>query len=148
MKRWKLILFLLVVAILAIAIHLRMASNWPYPVWTFEFSGENIDTSNTVTGGEATPSGMIAIVGAGLHYTIPHNTGDVLEDPNTGCPCSVICNGWSSYANYTNGVAHGVKSLLDEYKASPTYHGGLISLNDVSEFEQKLINKWNLEVKQ
>lgn len=36
MKRWKLILFLLAVAILAIAVYLRMASNWPYPVRTFE----------------------------------------------------------------------------------------------------------------
>lgn len=36
MKRWKLFLFLLVVAILAIAVHLHMASNWPYPVRTFE----------------------------------------------------------------------------------------------------------------
>lgn len=40
MKRWKLFLFLLVVAILAIAVHLRMASNWPYPVRTFEVSSE------------------------------------------------------------------------------------------------------------
>ena len=36
MKHWKLILFLLVVALLAIAVHLRMASNWPYPVRTFD----------------------------------------------------------------------------------------------------------------
>jgi hypothetical protein len=36
MKYWKLILFLLVVALLAIAVHLRMVSNWPYPVRTFE----------------------------------------------------------------------------------------------------------------
>lgn len=36
MKQWKLILILLVVAILAIAVHLRMTSNWPYPVRTFE----------------------------------------------------------------------------------------------------------------
>lgn len=75
MKRWKLFLFLLAVAILAIAVHLRMASNWPYPVRTFEFSadgwyapavacvknekgemmckwqeGNYIYTSNTVTG--------------------------------------------------------------------------------------------------
>ena len=35
-KRWKLILFLLAVALLAIAVHLRMASTWPYPVRTFE----------------------------------------------------------------------------------------------------------------
>ena len=40
MKRWKLILILLAVAILAIAVHLRMVSTWPYPVRTFEFSSE------------------------------------------------------------------------------------------------------------
>ena len=40
MKYWKLILFLLVVALLAIAVHLRMVSTWPYPVRTFEFSSE------------------------------------------------------------------------------------------------------------
>lgn len=40
MKRWKLILFLLAVAILAIAAHLRMVSTWPYPVRTFEYSSE------------------------------------------------------------------------------------------------------------
>lgn len=132
MKRWKLFLFLLVVALLAIAVHLRMTSNWPYPVRTFEVS----ETKHLKFGGD------------GFHYIIPHNTGDEIEDPNTGCPCFVIFYGWSSYANYTNALAHGVKSLYEEYKASPSYHGGLINLNDFGEFEQKLINKWNLEVKE
>ena len=40
MKYWKLVLFLLVAAILAIAVHLCMGSPWPYAVRTFEYSNE------------------------------------------------------------------------------------------------------------
>ena len=85
----------------------------------------------------------------GFHYAIPHNTGDKHEDPNTGCPCLVLFNGWSSYSNYTNAMAHGVASLYDAYRLSVSNDvlrcqwNAPVRLCDVYEFEQKLINKWN-----
>lgn len=90
----------------------------------------------------------LKIGGDGFHYAVPHNVGNELEDPKTGCPCEVIANGWSSYANYTNALAHGVESLMEEYRAAQINRGGLINLYDVWEFEQKLVNKWNLEAAQ
>lgn len=83
----------------------------------------------------------------GFHYAIPHNTGNEQEDPNTGCPCLVLFNGWSSYSNYTNAMAHGVESLYDAYRLSvfilSSQEKAPVRLCDVYEFEQKLINKWN-----
>jgi hypothetical protein len=89
----------------------------------------------------------LKIGGDGFHYAVPHNRGNEQEDPKTGCPCEVIANGWSSYANYTNALAHGVESLMDAYdRATQRDRGGLINLYEVYEFEKKLVNKWNLEV--
>lgn len=36
MKRWKLILFLLVAAVIAIVVYRRTVSTWPFPARTFE----------------------------------------------------------------------------------------------------------------
>ena len=46
----------------------------------------------------------------GWHFATWHKRGTKMEDQN-GCPCACLATGWSSYANMTNGFAHGITNI-------------------------------------
>jgi hypothetical protein len=91
----------------------------------------------------------IGALGEGWHYAIPHGTGNELENTN-GCPCVTLALGYSSYANMTNAIIHGYRSVFEELKKMKEAKGdtsGVCKIVDILAVEAYIMKQIKEESK-